>query len=310
MATWLENQRDKARREKLSRELTHQQSYGQTSPQAQAMVDYASVTQDPNYVEQGLEGGVPTENVTGLGLSPLDLIGTGLGTKAAAFGGSMLAALAATGIASKASKGARLSELAMAMPSQRGIFAGVKDVVTNPSTEKLKGMLNRSGEKALRGVKDAEGNLHFWDAMKGTHEEGAKFAGVPYDYEKRLYVSSEDGMPLFGDYKNSVTPQDLSRYHNEDVLFNQPGHGLITGEEYKRLNAIPVEQKIVRYGDGQAISSVSEKQQLADLNKKRKAIGLFKYKTYDEALEGAKASADDWNEAMKKWDAFNQDQYQ
>lgn len=45
MATWLENQRDKARRDKLSRELTHQQSYGQTSPQAQAMVDYARVTQ-------------------------------------------------------------------------------------------------------------------------------------------------------------------------------------------------------------------------------------------------------------------------
>lgn len=74
---------DQMKREKLSREMTHQQSYGQTDPRAQAMVDYARVTQDPNYVEPGLEGGVPTENVTGLGLSPLDFIGAGMGIKAA-----------------------------------------------------------------------------------------------------------------------------------------------------------------------------------------------------------------------------------
>lgn len=123
MATWLEKQRDKARREKLSRELTHQQSYGQTDPRAQAMLDYARVTQDPNYVEPGLQGGVPTENVTGFGLSPLDLIGTGFGTKVASLGGSMLGALGATAIASKASKGAKLSDLARVMKSQRGVLS-------------------------------------------------------------------------------------------------------------------------------------------------------------------------------------------
>lgn len=123
MATWLEKQRDKAKREKLSRELTHQQSYGQTDPRAQAMLDYARVTQDPNYVEPGLQGGVPTENVTGFGLSPLDLIGTGFGTKVASLGGSMLGALGATAIASKASKGAKLSDLARVMRSQRGVLS-------------------------------------------------------------------------------------------------------------------------------------------------------------------------------------------
>ena len=133
------------RRAKLSREMTHQQTYGQTDPQAQAMVDYARVTQDPHYVEPGLQGGVPTENVTGLGLSPLDLIGTGIGTKAATFGGSMLAALAGTAIASKASKGAKLSELAMAMPSQRGIFAGVNAKTANKANLEIAQKLKQQG---------------------------------------------------------------------------------------------------------------------------------------------------------------------
>lgn len=184
------------RRAKLSREMTHQQSYSQIDPSAQAMVDYARVTQDPNYVEPGLQGGVPTENVTGLGLSPLDLIGTGIGTKAATLGGSMLAALAGTAIASKASKGTRLSELAMAMPSQRGYIGDIPapawnqgrvsvPVGENPTPSEIRELLRdkqaKSAYNTLRTLTDKRtGNIYAWPADAALHQDvGAAYGLTP-----------------------------------------------------------------------------------------------------------------------------------
>lgn len=80
--------------------------------------------------EEGLAGGVPTVKVGGMEVSPLDFIGPGEIAKAFAFakaaGVSLGAALAATGVASRASAGAVMPRLAGALEGQRGIFAGVK----------------------------------------------------------------------------------------------------------------------------------------------------------------------------------------
>lgn len=131
--------------------------------------------------EPGLQGGVPTENVTGLGLSPLDLIGTGLGTKAATLGGSMLAALAGTAIASKASKGARLSELAMSMPSQRGIFAGVGAKTANREALAKAEQLKSAGVPDEQIWKETGWTFGFPDQKPRFEipDNAAKFREVP-----------------------------------------------------------------------------------------------------------------------------------
>lgn len=51
----------------------------------------------------------------------------------------------------------------------------------------------------------------------------------------------------------------------------------------------------------------SQKEQLAEVNKKRKAIGLFQYKTLDEALAGAKAKTVDIENGIEKWDAIGKE---
>jgi hypothetical protein len=77
-----------------------------TAKEIQDAIDVGTgrVSHDVVYGEKGLEGGVPTDPY--LGLSPLDLIGTGLGTKLVGFGAAGLSALGATAITSKASQGA------------------------------------------------------------------------------------------------------------------------------------------------------------------------------------------------------------
>jgi len=102
--------------------MDHLTSSGQASPLADLLIKN-NLTQRGIIPEEGLQGGVPTESFTGLQLSPLDLIGTGLGAKLAGFGAAGLSALGATAIASRASKGAKFPELASALSGQRGATA-------------------------------------------------------------------------------------------------------------------------------------------------------------------------------------------
>lgn len=145
--------------------------------------------------EPGLAGGVPTESVTGLELSPLDLVGTGVLAKATAlakaFGVPLAAALGATAIGSRASQGAKLSGLAEALPSQRGIFAGVGAKTANLEA------LARAKEMQNAGIPDEE-----------IYKKTGWFFGMPDkkprfeipDYQAK-YIGAEKGG---SDYANAV----------------------------------------------------------------------------------------------------------
>ena len=154
-----------------------------------------NIPKDILYGEQPLAGGVPTENVTGLELSPLDLIGTGVGTKAAAllgkFGAPLAAALGATAIGSKVNRGTRLGELAAMYPSQRGIFAG-----PTAKTADI-GALDRAKQMQSAGIPDEQ----IWK------ETGWTF-GFP-DKKPRFEISDEAAKLKFA----RVSPEQMKDIH-------------------------------------------------------------------------------------------------
>lgn len=67
-----------------------------------------------------------------------------------------------------------------------------KQVVTNPSAERLKAMVKKAKHNDLRGIYDGV-DLHFWDASLGTHDGVAHAIGIQYDYRNRINVDVSYG---------------------------------------------------------------------------------------------------------------------
>ena len=123
-------------------------------------------------------------------------------------------------------EGARPVDTARAL-AQESMPAAVRRA---PTPAKLLGDLRRSAEGELRGMLDPEGNLFTWDAAEGTHTEGAARLGIPYDNERRVWVSLEDGLPKVSLPAGVRPPAAYLR--SDDVLFDAGSRGVITGREY------------------------------------------------------------------------------
>jgi diguanylate cyclase (GGDEF)-like protein len=127
----------------------------------------------------------------------------------------------------------------------RSVGISPDEITTNPSAKTLLGLLNRVEKTTrtpeLRGLMDDNGNLHVWFAYDTIHREGAKAAGIPYDYTKRLIITKKDGMPYFHFIDLGVNKSDLARYFTDKVLFDVPGSGIDSGIEYAKTYKLDAE---------------------------------------------------------------------
>lgn len=58
-------------------------------------------------------------------------------------------------------------------------------IIRNPSLSRLQAMTERSPHQYLRGLRHGDDH-YWWDGSKAIHADGAKAAGIPYDYRDRL----------------------------------------------------------------------------------------------------------------------------
>lgn len=177
MAGFVDKLRTQRKHEKLAREMTHAKSYDNASARRKA---WGEVKAAPGQYAQGMFTdfvGAPVD-IANMALTPFGLgsekpvmgsrhlaglIGadeTALPYQAAQYipldagdiamsaklwGPALVAALGSTAIASKASKGAKLSDLAQVIPKQRGIFAGVGAKTANHANLDLAKKLQAQG---------------------------------------------------------------------------------------------------------------------------------------------------------------------
>lgn len=134
--------------------------------------------------EPGLQGGVPTETITGLNLSPLDLFGTGIGTKIAGLG----------------AKGIGLA----------GIFAGVNAKTANLAKLELAQKLKQQVVPDREIYAKTGWTFGFPDSKPRFEipDNEASLSGLKYQGRSGILENS-------GDLKNSLTHPELYKAYPE-----------------------------------------------------------------------------------------------
>ncbi len=105
-------------------------------------------------------------------------------------------------------------------------------ILVNPSPARLKGFINRSGYRCLRGIIDTIGDLYVWDADHMTHSDLDYMFGVEEGLRVDVTESSVSVVLAGGAHELMVPPDNL------EMFFDRHGHSGATLEDIDVIEAI------------------------------------------------------------------------